>query len=278
MPAEIDKARLKLFSEGRTTVFSYRGDPRFAYCLYTPPPRPEAEAPGLIVAMHHSNRNFVQVRDSFAELAERTNQVVLAPLFPADVLGDGNVDGYKYLIEGDLRYDLLLHDMIRRTEESTGCDGARFCMFGFSGGGHFAHRYMLVHAERLKAVSIAAPGQVSLPDRDADWWVGIRDVPSLFGKSVDFDALRRVKVQLIVGESDTETWEITHRPGSRYWRAESDKAGKNRIERLRSLQRALKAEGVSVQFDMIPGAAHISTPAMELSKKFLEKHLQASGT
>src|SRR5262245_31747118 len=95
MTAEIDKTRLKLFSEGKATVFSYRGDPRVAYCLFTPLARPGAQPPGLIVAIHHSKRNFVQARDSFAELAGRTNQVVLAPLFPADVLGDGNVDGYK---------------------------------------------------------------------------------------------------------------------------------------------------------------------------------------
>lgn len=275
MTAEIDKGRLKLFSEGKTTVFSHAGDPRFSYCLFVPKAQQDAEPPGLIVAIHHSKRNFVQARDVFTELAERTNQVVLAPLFPADVLADGNVDGYKYLVEGDIRYDTLLNDMIRDTAERTGCDGQRFCLFGFSGGGHFAHRYMLTHPERLKAVSIGAPGQVTLLDRESDWWVGVRDLEALFGRAVDLDALRRIKVQLIVGDKDTDTWEITHQPGSRYWRADGARAGANRIERLRSLQRSLEVEGVSVQFDVMPDAAHAPMPAMELSKKFFEQHLRS---
>ena len=273
MRAAIDLARLKLQSKGKTTVFSYDGDHRFSYCLFVP--EPCGKRPGLIVAIHHSKRNFVQARDVFAEFAERHNQVVLAPLFPANVLGDGNIDGYKYLIEGDIRYDRLLNDMIEQTADNTGCDGERFCIFGFSGGGHFVHRYLLTNPSRLKAASIGAPGQVTLLDTAADWWVGVRDMETVFGKPLDLEALRRVKVQLIVGDRDTETWEITHEPGSRYWRAEAAKAGANRIERLRSLQQSLQAHGVSVQFDIMPDAVHESIPAMELAKAFFDRQLQS---
>jgi dienelactone hydrolase len=269
MTAAIDTGRLKLFSEGKATVFAHDGDRRFSYCMFVP--ERSEERPGLIVAIHHSKRKS---RDVFAELAERRNQVVLAPLFPANVLGDGNVDGYKYLIEGDIRYDSLLNDMIARTVESTGCDGERFCMFGFSGGGHFVHRYMLTNPSRLKAASIGAPGQVTLLDDEVDWWVGVRNIEALFGKPLDLEALRHVKVQLIVGEQDTEVWEITHEPGSRYWRAEAAKAGVNRIERLRSLQQSLQARGVSVQFDIMAGAAHAPMPAMELAKAFFDRQLR----
>src|SRR4029453_3910712 len=47
--------------------------------------------------------------------------------------------------------------------------------------------------------------------------------------------------------------------------------------RLRSLQQSLQAHGVSVQFDIMPDAAHEATPAMELAKTFFERHPQ-SGT
>lgn len=275
--ATLDTSRQKFYREGKTTVFAYSTDPRFSYCLFVPPADPNGVPPGLVVAVHHSLRNFMLCRDTFAELGARRNQVVLAPLFPANVVGDGNPDGYKYLIEGDIRYDLVLNGMIDTVARDTGCHAERFCIFGFSGGGHFVNRYLLTHPERLLAASIGAPGQVTLLDATADWWAGVRDIEGLFGRPLDLEALRRVAVQMIVGAEDTDTWEINHAPGSTYWRAESASAGNNRIERLRTLQRSLEAEGISVRFDLMPGVKHISVPAMALAQDFFERHLAQAG-
>lgn len=41
----------------------------------------------------------------------------------------------------------------------------RFLMHGFSGGGHFAHRFFSLHPRRLLGASIGAPGMVTLLDR-----------------------------------------------------------------------------------------------------------------
>lgn len=270
---KIDTSRVNLYNEGRTTVFAYPKDPRFSYCLYVPPFDADAPPPGLIVVVHHSMRTVNHSRDLFAELGAQKRQVVLAPLFPANVLGDGNVDGYKYLNEGDIRYDLILNGMIDLVAETTKCDAARFCLFGFSGGGHFVHRYLLTHPERLIAVSIGAPGQVTLLDPQTDWWAGVRDLEKQFGRPLDIDALRRVAVQMIVGDQDTDTREIIHAPGSLYWRAESEKAGKNRIERLRSLQRSFEASGVDVEFDLLPGTDHEFRPAAASAEAFFARKI-----
>lgn len=271
MTAEIDQARIRLFNTGKTTVFAYAKDPRFAYCLFVP--EKSDSKPGVIVAIHHSGRCFMEARDAFIELAKRENQVVFAPLFPANVKGDGNVDGYKYLIEDDIRYDLMLNDMVDTIVAQTGADTSKFCIFGFSGGGHFTHRYLLTHPERVRAASIGAPGSVTMLDTAQDWWVGVRNLEELFGRPVNIEALKRVPVQMIVGDEDTETWEIVHAPGSRYYREAGNKAGANRIERLHSMQRSFEAQGIKVQFDIMPGAAHDDEPAMTLANSFFEKHL-----
>ena len=269
----IDTSRVNLYNEGCTTVFAYPGDPRFSYCLYVPPADPAAPPPGLIVAVHDSMRTVNHCRDLFAGLGARQRQVVLAPLFPADVLGDGNVDGYKYLIEGDIRYDLVLNGMVDLVAATTGCDASRFCLFGFSGGGHFAHRYLLTHPERLFAASIGAPGQVTLIDPHTDWWAGVRDLPARFGRPLDLDALRRVAVQMIVGDRDTDTREIIHAPGSLYWRAEAEAMGRNRIERLRTLQRSFEAAGVTVEFALLPGEDHELDPVSAAAEAFFARKL-----
>ena len=273
----LDTSRIALFSSGKTTVFSSKSDPRFAYCLYVPPPAKSGQKPGLVVAVHGSGRNFMEYRDAFSAFGAENNMVVLAPLFPAGLRGDDNVDGYKYLAENDVRYDLQLLSLVDQVSAATGCNSERFMIFGFSGGGHFAHRFVLVHPHRIAAASIGAPGQVTLVDLNSDWWVGVRDMEAQFGHPIDLNALRRIPVQLVIGGDDTETWEITHTPHSRYWRAEAERSGTNRLERIKSLRRSLEAEGVKVRLDVIPGVKHESKHAFPLVHQFFAEVLNETG-
>ncbi len=272
--ATLDTSRTALFSAGKTTVFSSKSDPRIAYCLFVPPPSASGKKPGLVVTIHGTGRNFMEYRDAFSAFGAANNMVVLAPLFPAGLRGDGNIDGYKYLIEDDIRYDLELLSLIDAVAEDTGCRADQFMIFGFSGGAHFVHRFLLVHPSRVSAAAIGAPGQVTLLDPEADWWVGVRDMQAQFGHPMDLDALRKVPVHLVIGGDDTETWEITHAPNSRYWRAEAARSGANRLERIKSLQRSLEAEGVKVRLDVIPGVKHESKAAMPLVQDFFASVLR----
>lgn len=256
---------------GAGPVMACHADPRFSYCLYVPPglrDAPEGTRVPLLVSVHDSLRNIEGSRGAFLEFARWHGAVVLAPLFPCDVRGDGNEDGYKYMVEGDIRYDRLLLAMVAEAEASYGLDFDRFCLFGFSGGAHFAHRFLYLHPDRLRAVSIGAPGSVTQIDPKRDWWVGTRDMLRIFGRVPDLDALRRVPVHLAVGDSDLETASITHRPGSRHWMADANRAGANRIARLTSLRRNLQAHGLAVRHDIIPGAAHDAAAVADRAKSF----------
>lgn len=125
-------------------------DPRLSYCLHVPAAattRPEGTR--LVIVVHGSERRATAYRDAMVDFAEAQNCVVLAPLFPVGPFGDGHGDGYKYLVERDLRYDLALLDMVAETELRLGLRFERFGLFGFSGGGHFVHRFFYLHAGRL---------------------------------------------------------------------------------------------------------------------------------
>ena len=271
-----DAARARaIYDLGHSTVFASRTDPRFSYCMYVPPHIDQARHPmELVVIMHGTGRAFVEYRDAFAEFARWNDCIVLCPLFPVSPLGDGNRDGFKQLIEGDIRYDHILQGMVAEVGEKFGRDFSRFALFGYSGGGQFVNRYALLHPETLWAVSIGAPGSVTLLDPGQDWWVGVRDAEARFGKGVDIDALRQVAVHMIVGKADLETWEITHREGGKFFMPGANSAGATRPERLESLRRSFEAAGVKAVLDVVDNVPHDGLKCVGQVQDFLAAELR----
>ncbi|MCB8821439.1 alpha/beta hydrolase [Microvirga rosea] len=266
-PGTKDRGR-QIYDLGHSTVFASKADPRFSYCLYVPRTLDQDDAPDLIVAMHGTGRAFTEYRDAFAEFGRWNNCIILCPLFPVGVLGDGNRDGFKYIKEADIRYDEVLLSIVDEVRERYSLQADRFALFGFSGGGHFTHRFLMLHPERLWAASIGAPGSVTLLDPTRDWWVGIRNVKERFGRDIDIKAMGRVPVQMVVGAADLETWEITHREGGRNWMPGANDAGQTRPERLDSLRRSFEAEGIQVRFDLVPNVPHDGMRVVENVQDF----------
>jgi poly(3-hydroxybutyrate) depolymerase len=224
----------------------------------------------LLVAIHGTGRtSFLDFRDGFAEFGRWNDCAILCPIFPVGVRGDDNRSGYKYIAEGDIRYDRLVIAMVEEVAAKYAQDWSRFAMFGFSGGGHFVHRFAILHPERLWAASIGASGSVTLLDPERDWWIGIRDLKQRFGIAFNAAALRQVPVQMLVGDADLETWEITHKPGGTYWMEGANDAGRTRPERLQSLRRSFEAAGVAVRFDLLPGVSHDRMKALGKVQDFL---------
>ncbi len=246
-----------IYDMGNSTIFASRKDPRFSYCTYAPEQRfPSSRPTQLVVIMHGTGRAFTEYRDKFAEFARWNNCIVLCPLFPVGVLGDGNRDGFKQIIEGDIRYDDVLLDMVEEVGEKFKCDFSQFALFGYSGGGQFANRFAYLHPRKLWAVSIGAPGSITLLDTEKDWWIGLRGMTERFGISLDMDALRALPVHMIVGKADIETWEITHREGGKFFMPGANDAGATRPERLDTLRRSFERAGVKVHMDVLDNVPH----------------------
>jgi len=270
----LEKSTFHVYDLNKTPIRALSSDPRFAYCLYVPPavskggPQPE-----LLVVQHGTGRNFTGYRDDFAAFARWHNVMILAPLYPIGPLGDGNRDGFKYIVEGDIRYDHVLLSMVDEIAARYDCDFSKFALFGYSGGAHFAHRFLMLHPERLFACTIGAPGSVTLLDPTRDWWVGTRNFAKIFGHEIDIEAMKQVKVQMLVGKADLETWEITHKEGSRFWMPDANHAGKVRPERLESLRQSFEKEGITVRFDVISNMAHDGSRAVRSVEEFLHEVL-----
>lgn len=148
-------------------------------------------------------------------------------------------------------------------------------MFGFSGGGHFTHRFAILHPRKLWAACVGAPGSVTLLDPDKKWWVGLGGLQELFGIAFDRDALASVPVQIVVGESDLDTWEITHKPGGRYYMEGANEAGRTRPERAQALCESFRRVGVDVTLDIVPNMAHDRMKSVPYVQEFLAKVLSS---
>ncbi len=264
---------LHAYDIGVTAASACQADQRFSYSLYVPAhfPTSNPEDFRLMVVVHGTNRPNQTMLLRFQEFADENNSIIVAPLFPARIDDPEDLDNYKYISYKGIRFDQVLLSMIDEISERYDIKRRPFSLFGFSGGAHFAHRFLILHPERLSAVSIAAPGSVTLVDRTSDWWVGVANLEQMFGKKVDLDAMQRVPVHLVVGENDTKTNEIIHSPGSRHWMAGANDAGANRIERLKTLADNLRDHGIATEHEILPGVGHQEGPLAQAAVRFFRQ-------
>ena len=236
----------------------------------------------LIVTVHGSGRRAERARDSLIGLADRTGAAVLAPLFPTGVGGDPNdTHNYKFVAYRGIRYDLILLAMLEEVAARwPGIATDKVFLVGFSGGGQFALRFFYLHPERVRAVSVGAPGVVTRLDAAVEWPRGIQGVEDVFGGlAVHVDALRHVEhAQLIVGGDDVE--EVGG--GLLQWLKEkntisdpvSQAVGSSKLpsrrDALESLYHEFQAAGIPSSFVVVDGVAHENMKVLPSVVEFLE--------
>lgn len=257
-PNGSDAAGLGFYETGATPLFACQADQRFSYCLYVPRTyEPQGSRPlQLLVLVHGTGRNPFAYRDAAADFAEAHHCLVLCPLFPCGIPDPRGTENYKFVSFKGIRFDLVLLSMIGEVGRIYRVDTERFCLFGFSGGAHFAHRFFYVHPERLRAVAVDAPGVVTLLDFDQDWWCGVRNFAGIFAKELNLEAMRTVAVQTIVGADDTATWEIAVQPGWPFWMEGITASGSTRVARLAALRDSWRRAGIDVTHLIVPGVGH----------------------
>jgi hypothetical protein len=268
--SNVERPALNHYERGETAYNACQSDQRFGYYLYVPThfSFETATSYSLVVMVHGTERMPQAYVSKFAAFAEEHRCIVLAPLFPVGIIEPRELNNYKFIKFHDIRYDLLLLSMVEEVEARYGIDAERFLLHGFSGGGHFAHRFFYLHPRRLLGVSIGAPGMVTLLDEGQDWHCGVRDFEQQFGVRLDYPSMREVAVQTVIGAEDTETWEITIEPDSRLWMEGVNDAGRTRLERIASLRASLERAGISVRHDVVPGVAHRGYYVLEPVKEF----------
>lgn len=248
------------FRTGRTAVFALAADPRFSFSLYVPATVHPAR---VLLALHGTDRDTGACREVFVRLADETGCVVVVPLFPADVDGP-DLDGYKYVRHGGVRYDDVLRAVLDQVGVAYGLDISSIVCWGFSGGAQLAERFALVHPSRVRALALGAPGRVTWLDHRHDWWLGLRDTERVLGQAVDVEAFVRVPVHVAVGGDDREPLPIF--PGE---------PGRTttRVDRLRRFADHLRSHGSEVGLAVVPDVGHVLAPLAAAARGFLRSRL-----
>jgi hypothetical protein len=65
-----------------------------------------------------------------------------------------------------------------------------------------SHRFLYLYLERLAAVSVGAPGIVTMLNFSQKWSVGVADTETLFDRSVSLNRIQQLAIQLVVGSED----------------------------------------------------------------------------
>lgn len=259
---------------GRQPFRACAFDRRFSYCTYVPKSftRETASRFRMLVAVHGTSRTAEGTRDLYVELAEEMGLILLAPLFPCAMI-EQETHNYFWMSFGGIRYDQVMLAMIDEVAARYGISGEKVAMVGFSGGGQFTHRFLYLHPLRLSAASIGAPGMATRLDPSREWFVGTRDVSSIFGTKIDLDAIRKVPVHIVVGNDDVHP-EILVSPGSPLYMPGVNDMGNTRVERARALHENYLHNGLNVHFDVVTGATHAVDQVLLAVESFLRGALE----
>lgn len=247
-------------------LWSCSADPRFCYWVHIPDDYRQEENPELqlMVIIHGTGcavENYVKEARSWSDAH---HVAILAPLFPSGLINKSDFNSYKLLNCDGVHYDEILLAMVEEVgKRYPGIHTDKFFLFGHSGGGQFTNRFLLLHPDHLKAVSIGAPGRPTFINFNEDYFWGVRDFKKVFDKELDLHEVQKIPVQITVGELDTKF--IGDSP-----------YGTNRVERMKSLKKNFEENNIqTVELEIIPGLEHADGERERIctAQKFFERYL-----
>lgn len=152
----------------------------------------------VFASVHGVSLNALSHAELFLPYAKKHNAVLVVPLFKSGRFSDYNCLG---LTKKGERADKQFINILEQAGAETGADASRIFLFGYSAGAQFAHRFALVHPERIKKLCLGAPGYFSMLD-DTPFPLGLLGMGEAAEKQVDLDAFLRIPVCLCVGAED----------------------------------------------------------------------------
>lgn len=225
--------------------FRLPGSPDREYYAFIP----DNCAPGAepLVLVHGISRNAAELVLRFAPHAQRLGVPLIAPLFPREAYGMyQQVIDQRHGSRADEALFAILADASARWDLGRG----RFALFGFSGGGQFAHRFAILHPHRVRACIPVSAGWYSWPDVALRWPYGLRKAPL---GPVDWAALAQVPFHIVVGRRDTRNDDALRR------NTKLDALqGTDRVQRARDWYRAMQKAGFNADgsFTVLPRTRH----------------------
>jgi pimeloyl-ACP methyl ester carboxylesterase len=201
------------------------------YFMYIP--ADVTERTPLFVTVHGWSRNAREHARRFLPFAQRYGVVLAAPLFDVKT-----TPKYQQLVSDRVheRADRVLETLIEEIGALSGINISTFRLFGYSGGGQFAHRYTMAHPQRVSKLGLGAPGWYTFPDPAQRFPRGIGPIGSLSDISFEPWRFLEIPARVFIGELDIN--QDHHFNASR---SICRLQGVNRMERARRWVEAMNA-------------------------------------
>jgi pimeloyl-ACP methyl ester carboxylesterase len=217
-------------------TFTYTGLPQKPINVYYYVPEGLKENMPIVLVFHGDERNAIDYRNIWINLANQYGFMVFAPefsesLFPGgsgynigNVYQDGNFPTAQTLNnESVWTFSMIepLFDFIKNDTKNT---QLTYNMFGHSAGGQFVHRFVLIKpAARFNKVIAANSGWYTVPDGFSSYPYGIMNSPI---QSINAAQYFNKNLTITVGQLDNNASDASLRHNT-----ESDLQGLNRLQR-----------------------------------------------
>ncbi len=241
---------------GKVQLRSLPDDPDIRYFVYVPK---SLDGTGrVLVAVHGISRNAREIAVTFSRYAENYSVILVVPWFDKDRFPD-----YQRLgrVGRGGRADHALGKML---EDVGTARTETFYLYGNSGGGQFAHRYVMAYPERVRRFVVSATGWYTPPDLARKYPYGLKPKRNLPGVTFDIDRFLRVPACVLVGENDTLRDDSLNQ--SEFL---DSTEGKNRVERAKwwigALTTAARWRGIKTRYELhfLPLSGHDFTEMEE---------------
>jgi poly(3-hydroxybutyrate) depolymerase len=195
--------------KGEFQFIDGRGDRSKEITVFTYLPQDlDASKAPIVFVMHGHHRSAESYRNNWAKHADKYGFMVLAPLFDEDQWGHGQYSYASVVTKnGRIRdpakwsFSVIEH-LFDEVKAATDNKNPRYFLYGFSEGGQFVHRLVLLlpQARYARAV-IGTPGWYTMPRFDVKYPYGLGESPAT-------EASLRTSlgrdVVLLLGDQDTD--------------------------------------------------------------------------
>jgi poly(3-hydroxybutyrate) depolymerase len=254
---------LKIVAGAGSFVFvDEKGDASKQITVYTYLPRRlQPDAAPIVFILHGHHKTAKGYRDDWGRHADRHGFMVVAPLFDAKAWGGGaysytSVIGKDGKLQDESRWSYsVIEHLFDAIKAATGNKSSRYFLYGFSEGGQFVHRLVLLLPDaRYARAIVGTPGWYTLPRFDVRFPYGLGRWPATetsLKKSLERD------VVLLLGGNDTDPNDEDLRR-TRQALAQ----GANRLERGQNFFKEAEARAAQLnaafgwRLRVVEGAAH----------------------
>lgn len=208
----------------------------------------------VLVLVHGISRNSEEIIKTFKPLAEKSNVLLIAPIFKKGFAKD-----YQRLGRNGKgpRSDYQLMGILKDCKLLANIEFNKFNLFGFSAGAQFVHRFAFAHPTLINKVALVAAGWYTLPTKHLAYPWGLKLKKEF--NDVVFTPKRflRTKYRVYIGSKDNK------RDASLNKNPTIDETqGLNRLERASSwielMQLQIQKHGIKnhIELEILPNSSH----------------------